>query len=477
MLLPDWIGRVAIGGCFGAVLGWQFLPWLFYADPMRRLTEQLGLGGGHVFWLGPVAGAAIGITGFLIGGPMVQKRGKERGEKRRRAAEATGAYFSATVDAELNATLQRDFGTQRLGMANVASKEVGGVRVAIGELTTYSSDNSVTQTAAHFASKDLRFPAFQLQPQGMLTKMLSQATGIQSISLARNPDFARGYFLTGDHPANVEALFGEKVVAWLMARPGVSIQAAGASLLLYRAGESAEEAQFGSLLEEAAEIFRLLEEAQRAALLLRDTVPQPKTDARAAAEKLTGAVGRVVRERLITRADVDAFARLAPPRVLPPNLIAYCDEMAPTMLIFIGVAFALAGGLFAMVFTTKGQIDGVAFGALFLAIGSAVIAYFGRTRWREVRLLRRGRLASARIQGMEDTGWSSSDTGQIYNARVTYQVDGQLQTATCKVTGHGAERVRKLAADSAPVRVLYYPADPQRVLLLEGLVNASPEYD
>jgi len=367
-----------------------------------------------------------------------------------------------------NERLKRAFPAMRASFASVTPLPVEAMDAAFGILTTVTTDSdgpsSETVPAAYAEAQDLRFPAFNLQPQSALLKLMPSVLGLEAVRVQDAGEFARAYHLSAVNPERTRGLFNAEVAAWFARHPGLRLDSAGRGLLLR--GPAWE-----SFPRDAAEIFTKLAQAQR------NAPPVSPQDPRAAAAAMPGFLGRQMRRELVTRADLSAFLAQPLPRKLPANIRLYCEKRSPQIWFGLGLIFAMVGAFFAYGFGRQGDWKGILFGSAFAAIGAPVAFFAGRSRWRWRRLLRRGELASARIERLEDSGWSSSTTGAVWNAYLRYSVRGQQHEATGTISGFGIERARNALEAGKPVSLLYDLADPQRVLLVEDLLNASPEYE
>lgn len=484
-VVPSVVGHALGGLCVGAVAGYQFLPHLVSFEKSRALGSLLGLNFApeDMFWFPASVGAALGLAAGVVSGRISGARATRRAESLRQTALRRGDQFSS-VDADLGAQLARDFSLHGAAISNVLRKEMPGFRVAVGDLaiareTGTGTDRETrwsTQTAAYYAADALRFPKFTLQPEGLGLKLLSSITGIEDIDFPSHPEFSRNYHLTAVHTENARRLFDDRLLESLSRHPGLHIESAQSSLLIYRPGAQNRAEEIEGFITETTEIFRLFEASARKLQQAPEVGLIPKVDARAAAEKMPGAVGKLLREILVTRAEVKAFVRQPPPRKVPANIRRYCDQFAPGMMLMIGGMFFLVGAGFSFGFWQAGKWDGALFGLLFVVVGGGVLLFLGRIRLSLVRLLRHGHLGVGRIENIESTGWSGPG-GEVSRAKVRFQAAGESVQATCNIAGFAIERAQKLAAATKPAALLYDPANPQRFLLVDALLSVSPEYE
>ncbi|MEA3195852.1 MAG: hypothetical protein QOD26_4185 [Betaproteobacteria bacterium] len=378
------------------------------------------------------------------------------------------------TDGGVNERLKRAFPAMKASFAGVRSLHVEGMDAVVGELTIIGSDSdgstiSETRAAAFGEAEGLRFPAFSLQPQSVLLKLMPGILGLEAVKVAGDAGFARAYHLSAVHPQKTRALFNEGVVAWLAAHPGLRLESSGRGMLLYCAGRSRPEPE--SFARDAAEIFHRLAESQR------NAPPVAPQDARSAAEATQGPLGKRVRKELVTRADLAAFLAQPLPRKPGSNIREYCERRSPPMWPGIGLIFATVGAAFAYGFGVQGDWKGILFGAAFVAVGAPVAFFTGRTHLRLMRLLRRGEVVSARIERLEDTGWWTSTTGALWRLRLRYSLQGQPRESEATISGFAIERAQQALDAGKPVTILVDPRRAERVLLADDLLTVSPEYE
>ena len=377
-------------------------------------------------------------------------------------------------EGDVNARLKRSFPAMSASFAGMEPLAVDGMDAVVGDLTLVNPDSEggvsrETQAGAYAQVEGVRFPAFSLQAQRALFKLMPGILGLEAVEV-EDPAFSRAYHLCAVHPQKTRALFNQAVVTWLAAHPGLRLESAGRGLLLYRPGQSFGAAK-ESFARDAAEIFRRLAEAQR------DAPPIAPQDPRAAAASMKGMLGREARRDLVTRGDLSAFLAQRPPRRLPANVKRYCERRIPQLVPGLGLIFAMVGALLAYGFGRQGDWPGVILGGAFVAVGAPLAFFFGRMRFRLKRLLRRGEVASARIEDLHDSGIYTSSAGSLWGLRLRYAVDGIEREATCRISGFGIERARDAAESGKPVSILYDPQARQRVLFVDDLLTVSPEYE
>lgn len=300
---------------------------------------------------------------------------------------------------------------------------VEGMDAFAGELTVETSGadgpSRETFTSAFAEAEGLRFPAFTLQPQSMLLGLVSGMLGVEAVHIEREPRFSSAYHLAGVHAQKTRALFSDSVVAWFADHPGLRLESAGRGLLLYRVAGAACQDFAGDVPTRGA-IFH------------------PWC--------------RRIRNPRLQRCPVSSR--------LPTSMHSLRN----------GAAFAYG-------FRQQGRLEGLGNGRIVRRPGVPLAFFFARSRYRIKRLLKRGALASATIDGLEDSGVWTTSTGPIWKLKLRYRAQGQAHQAECRISGHGIERARDAAEARRPVRILYDTARPKRVLYADDLITASPEYD
>lgn len=504
----------AVGGAiFGALAGYMFLPYLFPFEKAQVLAALLGWNLERVgeLWFPAALGAAIGGIGGVIAGVIIGAKQVRRSVDLRKAAESLGSQVSPSVDPELSDKLRRFFpASVSFKVNNVIRTQMQGIRIKVGEMsfskqTGTTADTPLllgvdvlnasqmelvtrtqtfTQTVAYYESDTVHFPEFTLQPAGYMLNLLSASVGIQKIDFPAHPEFSRACHLTAVDAENTRRLFNSgQLLEGLSRRRGLHVASDSGGLIIYRPGKLCEAEELKGFTGEAAEIFRLFEDAACQAAATAETTVTAKEDIRAIAEKMPGLMGTILRKTLVTRTDVDAFIRQPLPRTIPANILRNTDKFAP--FIFLGIGLAGLGAVSATVFgydalasgktLTSNTGTGLILGLVFLGIGSCIAYFAGRTRIRAMGLLRNGCICAAKIEKIDSIG-TSINGKTVSRITVQFQAEGRVMQASCKIIGYAVQRAQKLAVDKKPAPILYDSAAPQRILFVDSLPNVSPEY-
>ena len=480
LFLPRVVGYALGGLCVGAVNGYVFLLYFISAERFIGLAALLGLKLeiADKIWLAPSLGAVIGVVAGVAGGSIMDARAARRNKDFAQTAERLGYHVSSATP-DLDDRLRSDFPSLKAGMSNVVLKEVPGIRLVVGDLVTTSEygsgieskTRSQTQTAAYYAAEALHLPRFTLQPSNILLSRMLRASGMEGMEFPAHPQFSRSYYLSAVHVENVRAVFSEQLLALLVAGPGFYIASAPDALIIYRPGIVCSAAELEGFIAGTRQIFDLFAASARQASVKAETVLTAKEDMRAFADKMPGLMGKMVRESLVTRAEMERFLGQPQPRGIPANLERYCDAWAPWMAILVGILFALGGALIASFFAAIGDWAAAIIGLIFFAIGAPVAFFFARIRLRLRRLLRHGQLGVGRIEGIESTGWSTGNIGEVFRLTVRYQAGVQAVLANCRISAQAARQAQELAAGKKPAPILYDASYPQHILFVGELVN------
>ena len=114
------------------------------------------------------------------------------------------------------------------------------------------------QTAICFELAGATLPAFALRPETVWSKMGAWLGG-QDIDFESAPDFSSRYVLQGTDEAAVRGLFGDRVLAFYAARPGLCTEGGGDRLLVYRADKRVKPEALGAFMDEGLEVLALFQ--------------------------------------------------------------------------------------------------------------------------------------------------------------------------------------------------------------------------
>lgn len=207
--------------------------------------------------------AGIGI--LLAAGILALKHARaiRRTREMRALARRMGWRFQASPSLDVVPDRKR-FGlfTVRMHqrMRNHLAGTIGDYQVAVFDLrystTGPSAATGSEQTVVHVRSTRLELPAFTLRPE-LVFHRAGDRVGGEDIDVREDPEFSRAYHLLGrDEPA-IRDLFDARVRDVYNANPGLSTDASGSDLLLWRGAELATAEDVHALVQTALEVARL----------------------------------------------------------------------------------------------------------------------------------------------------------------------------------------------------------------------------
>ena len=380
---------------------------------------------------------------------------------------------------ELQASMRRNFRELHIELDNVQRKEIGGLPIVIAQASItrvagFDNDGATSSsrhTVVYHEAPGAEFPRFGLRAMELLFKVAG-VLGLQGLSFADQPEFSKQYFVLATQPLGARAILDRKVRDWLLAHPGMNIEAGSTGVLVYGSGSVLHGSEVEMFAREAAQLVGLLEQARRMAAG-SPKQPNELDEARAFAKQLPASAGRSMEKdfhkRRVTQADIDAFLRQNPPRKIPKNIACYYEFAFG--LAGMGFFFLVGAAVIGVGGTVQRQWGAFVLVTIFFLIAATMI-YLGLRRFRrEKRLLRYGELAVAKILGLEPAG--IEENGQeIYKVRARYEAGGQSRRVECRASGKPAKRI---AAEGRPTRILYDPAHPEHILLVDALVNTRGE--
>lgn len=468
------VGAVA-GAVLGGVLGAMLMS---VAHIVFGKVPYLPIYGG-------LAGALVGGTSSWLKTARQFRREAEMSE----AADELGLDYSGGLKSddaedEVEEHLREMFSTNgRVSVGNMLRKEMGDASLVVAEVTQIrhsshgSSSHSTTRvsTVAFFESPDLQWPTFTMQPEGKVLGLLAGMIGLQDIDFDDYPVFSDAYHLSGHHPEAVRALFTDELLQYFSDQHGLEVRASDNRLVMVRPGERCDPAQLESFVQQAMHIFGLLMDA---AILNEEAIEAalPKGDFESQAEQMPGLMGEVLRSRLVTPEELESFLNQPPPRRVPANIARQRLGAGSLIMTLAGGIVALVGSGFAIysIFYAKGpwnddRIVPLVFGTVFPLLGYPACLLGSRYRYINRRLLRHGRVADGVVTKVESTGFEVDHQAQ-YRLTVEFQAEATNQQATVNAYGKQGREAKKLAENQAPIRVLYDPRKPTRVLWADGLI-------
>lgn len=145
-------------------------------------------------------------------------------------------------------------------MRNHLSGAVGEYQVAVFDLeysTTHDGGaQGSTQTVVHVRSARLDLPAFSLRPERVFHRAGDRVGG-DDIDLTEDPAFSRAYHLRGRPERAVREAFDADVRDVYHRHPGLSTDAQGRDLLVWRRGAMVRAEDVPALVQTALDLARL----------------------------------------------------------------------------------------------------------------------------------------------------------------------------------------------------------------------------
>ena len=119
------------------------------------------------------------------------------------------------------------------------------------------NSSSIEQTVVACELRDEDFPAFELRPEGLFSR-IGQALGEPDIDFDSNEAFSRQYQLRGRDVETIRRLFERHAVAFLAESEGWSIEGSGSWLIVFRHGRRQKVDDMSSFIESARMVMQTL---------------------------------------------------------------------------------------------------------------------------------------------------------------------------------------------------------------------------
>ncbi|MBW3539784.1 MAG: hypothetical protein KY476_05895 [Planctomycetes bacterium] len=431
-----------------------------------------------------LAAVGGGAYGFRY---VVQRIRRERGV--RQAAQRLGLAYAADAPEAIEQRMRNTFffGYSSAGMTNAMYRRTGRSRLVIGDMHLASVDadgdshQNETRTVAYFESKGLQLPKFLLRPEHALMRVALglMGAGQTDIDFESHPHFSQQYHLSAVHVQWTRELFNPKVLKYFAAHRGFEVQAEENRLIVFHPHGTCEPRELKQFAKQAVRIFRLLRRASRK---VQPDETELKPDARAAAEKLAGPFGAVVRATLVSRSDVTDLLRQSPPRTIPPNFRRQWIGCGSLFAVLVGACLVLGGLVLGLVggflVETSSPGDRIWFRSLAVILpllGLSLALFPWLYHRRQLRLLREGLVTEGTIARVEPTSFYSGGVRR-HRAWLRCSAGGVERIETCNLYGEAARAAYRLAGRGKSVRLLYDANRPWIIFWPESLVNVPSGY-
>jgi hypothetical protein len=216
-------------------------------------------------WL-PLLG--IGIVALAILAAISASFARKRAQAMSAAAIAIGFNFEGN-DKTKAPNLTTTLFTKGSGKTfrNIMTGTSGGAAVTLFDYSYVTSDgrNAQThaQTVACFSKSELRMPAFEMQPKGIMGKIVD-ALSHKNMNFDSYPDFSRRYQVRSPEQERARELFTPAVLSFLEsmdAKTNWSMEGSGDTVIVFRANRRVKPEELRTFVEEASALvesfFRL----------------------------------------------------------------------------------------------------------------------------------------------------------------------------------------------------------------------------
>jgi hypothetical protein len=187
--------------------------------------------------IGIIGGALVFV---LIIRFIMQKIARKRMLAMRTVAKQLGWTFFAEApltyihDVENFPLFNEGHGKKLL---NLMTGEANGIKTSVFdyEYKTGGGKNVTVHrhSVVYLEPANLSLPYFSLGPEGLLTK-IGAALGYEDIDFGQRPEFSRKFVLRGEDEPAIRRLFNDRVLSFYEGRIGMSTEAGGNQVFLYR---------------------------------------------------------------------------------------------------------------------------------------------------------------------------------------------------------------------------------------------------
>ena len=367
-------------------------------------------------WVAAGTLAFVALAGWLLHGALRQRRLAHR------LAFATqlGMRSGSEVPTGLRGHLAGLFRPERAAVDDIMVTTAADAALAIAEVRLGGADGDAdkktsAQTVAYVEREGLDLPRFSLRPRTLIERLLVGVTGLPTVEVDADPEFARLYHVFGHDTARIRALLSPAVLAGFASRPGLELRGDRDRLVLFEPGKRKSGPELEPFVREAIAVCRVVVEAGRALpTSLSTSVGGAERPAATEPPDLIDAGAR---------AELAAFLAAPTPRAIPRQLRG-----------------AILGNIYLITLFV---------GAWLLAI--AGLGVFGAALW--VRSV----LAIAGVAALLSAAWHRR--GCVRTLRHGEVVEGRVRTVEAKRRDPGRPNVHVAVVDREGERLVAVPAD------------------
>lgn len=220
-------------------------------------------------YLVPLGLLAVGVGVAVLAQLYNRRRERLRSEALKGVADELGFEFHPDGDAVLTDWLARfhlfSRGRSRR-LWNVLRGRTRDLDAAVFDYryTVGSGKNARTYrtSVVCFRTGGLDLPQFALRPEGFWNRVGASLFGQQDIDFDTHPAFSKAFLLRGPSEPAIRELFAEPVLTYFEGQPGVSVEAAGNTLVFYRHDRRVEPDDVRAFLTDGFAVLGLFRKAK-----------------------------------------------------------------------------------------------------------------------------------------------------------------------------------------------------------------------
>ena len=214
------------------------------------------------YWPWPILPIIIfsGIIVFVVVGYLFERK---RSQALEVIASSMGLSFrkKEKLPQDVKAARFHLFSQGASNIQNVMYARVEGIDISLFGYSYAKGRSRYNQTVAVFCSESRTLPNFDLRPEHVFHR-IGRVFGYQDIDFETHPQFSSNYLLRGEDENAIRKIFTYDILAFFSNNTGLSVEARGNRLLVYRHKKRAKPDDIPSFLHEARRIFVLFRESQ-----------------------------------------------------------------------------------------------------------------------------------------------------------------------------------------------------------------------